>query len=437
VRLLHRDRLPVAPQRKLAVSLPPSCGKLFDAIGLAEPISRAPFIRSTGNTVWWGGAPTRVEPFASGQRGWQLDVVVLAALIRRQARAAGAVVDENLPLQPPPGLLIDCGGRFGAIARSKGVRRDVSTHRTIALVGEWHRSDAWPVPDDSHTLIESYEGGWVWSVPLAAGVRHIAAMVDPQRSQLEHDGSSKAVYLAEIDKTREFKRLITSATLVGGPWGWDATQYDSTEYARDNWMLAGDAGSFVDPLSSAGVKKALASGWLAAIVANTCLRTPSMKEHAFAFFNDREREIARHLHRESARFLSDASAGHPTPFWDERSASDGETLIDQDDVRGVFDRLKASDDLRLGIGRQVSIAPRPIIRGNEIVMEPHIVTTTAPGAVRYVNGIDMVSLVELAPGCRQVPDLFAAYEKQAGPTALPDFLQALAIAVARRWLVAE
>ena len=49
----------------------------------------------------------------------------------------------------------------------------------------------------------------------------------------------------------------------------------------------------------------------------------------------------------------------------------------------------------------------------------------------------MVALVELAPAARQVPDLYEAYVRQAGPRPLHDFLFALATAVARGWLVSE
>ena len=170
--------------------------------------------------------------------------------------------------------MIDCTGRAGVIARQKNLREYDEGLRTVALVGEWRREGDWPVPDDTHTLIESYDDGWMWSVPAADGVRHIAAMVDPQRSELARGGSSKDVYLAEIAKTRVFSRLIAGASLDDGPRGWDASQYRAREYAGDGWLLAGDAGSFIDPLSSAGVKKALASGWLAAIVAHTCLSNP-------------------------------------------------------------------------------------------------------------------------------------------------------------------
>ena len=62
------------------------------------------------------------------------------------------------------------------------------------------------MPDDTHTLIESYDDGWMWSVPIGAGVRHIAAMVDPQRSELARGGSSKDVYLAEIAQDARVQR---------------------------------------------------------------------------------------------------------------------------------------------------------------------------------------------------------------------------------------
>jgi len=67
------------------------------------------------------------------------------------------------------------------------------------------------------------------------------------------------------------------------------------------------------------------------------------------------------------------------------------------------------------------------------VLEPHLV----PAGIRYVSGIDVVTLSELAPRSSQVPDLYEAYLKRAGSAPLHDFLQALATAVARGWLVAE
>src|SRR5918994_2330267 len=55
----------------LGESLPPSCRKLFDVLGVSPAIDKAGFIRATGNTVWWGDQLTRDERFAGSELGWQ------------------------------------------------------------------------------------------------------------------------------------------------------------------------------------------------------------------------------------------------------------------------------------------------------------------------------------------------------------------------------
>ena len=440
----HAVRLITKPpaEHGLAVSLPPSCAKLFDAIGISDAIDRAGFMRSTGNTVWWGSDEARVETFAGGARGWQLDVERLSEVMLGQASASGVQVERTtiteLAAAPPAdAFVLDCSGRAGLIARRTGLRQFDDDLRTVALVGEWKHERGWPVPDDTHTLIESYNDGWMWSVPLADGVRHIAAMVDPRRSDLARGGSSADVYLAEIGKTRIFSKLTAGATLISGPRGFDASQYRASAYAGERWLLVGDAGSFIDPLSSAGVKKALASAWLAAVAVHTALTTPAMLPHAFEFFSAREHEIEQHLSRESRRFLMDASGRHRRPFWDERSDEETDDSHEAEAVQRAFERLKSRDEFTARQGAEIAIASRPIVRGNAIVLEPHLVSADIPRGIRYVRGIDMVAVVELAPASRTVPDLFDACQRRLGSMPLHDYLFALATAVARGWLVAE
>ncbi|HWI17557.1 MAG TPA: tryptophan 7-halogenase, partial [Vicinamibacterales bacterium] len=423
-------------EHALAVSVPPSTAKLFAEVGIADAIARAGFIRATGNSVWWGGE-SRVERFADGQLGWQLDVGRLSELILKHAVAAGAVVERRVVSAQPAGFVLDCSGRAGVVARAKGVREQAAGLRTVALIAEWRSPASWAVPDDSHTLIESYADGWMWSVPVGPGVRHIAAMVDPQRSDLGRTGSAKDVYLGEIAKTRMFRDLTSGALLSSGPWGWDASQYHSTAYAGDDWLLVGDAASFIDPLSSAGVKKAIASAWLAAITAHTCLASPAMKAHATSFYSAREHEIAQHFSRESTRFLSAAAASHQRAFWEERSAEEPVQDVDRQDVRRAFEILQAGDRLAAHAGPGVRIEPRPCVRGNEIVLEPHLIAPEGGSAVRYLHSVDVVRVVELAPSFGTVPDLYEGYVAAHGPAPLHDFLIVLATAFARRWLVSE
>ena len=426
--------------RGLAVSLPPSCGKLFDAIGVSEAIERTGFPRSTGNTVWWGGSDERVERFAPGALGWQVDVDALANVMLSEAIDAGVIVERTTIADfeaPADSFVLDCTGRTGVVARARKLRQFGDGPRTVALVGIWWRDGGFAVPDDSHTLIESYGDGWMWSVPSAPGLRHIAAMIDPQRSDLARDGSSADVYRAEIAKTRIFSRLIDGASLIEGPRGFDASQYRATAYAGERWLLVGDAGSFIDPLSSAGVKKALASAWLAAVAVHTAEKRPSMRAEAFEFFSAREHEIEQQLSLDTRKFLAAAAAGHTRPFWDERADDRGDRFAENDEIRRALEQLRSREIWWPNVGPAVSIELRPIIRGHEIVREPQVVAPDHPRGVRYVRAIDMVTILELAPSAQQVPALYESYVQRMGSAPLPDFLFALATAVARGWLVSE
>jgi 2-polyprenyl-6-methoxyphenol hydroxylase-like FAD-dependent oxidoreductase len=435
VRLITRP----AADARMAVSVPPSTRKLFEAIGLSGAIERAGFIRSTGNTVWWGQSQPRAEMFVDGARGWQVPLQRLDEVMLAEAAAAGVAIERRIITDADLAssadrFRIDATGRSGLLARAKGARVYADGPRTVALVAEWQRGGAWPVPDDTHTLIESYESGWAWSVPASPGTRDIAVMVDPQRSALARGASAREIYLAEIDKTATFRQLTAAAECVGGPKGWDASEYRAEEYAGDDWLLAGDAGSFIDPLSSAGVKKALASGWLAAVVAHTCLRSPSMRAHALAFFTQRERDIERHYSRMSRSFLADAAPNHPDAFWRDRADAPDAPGTDAAAVQEALGGLRSARHLAVRPG-DARIEPRPVVQGHEIVLQPHVVS--GGEAIRYVHGIEVIALMELAPQHSQVPDLFEEYCRLHGDVSLHDFLFALATAVARRWLVSQ
>jgi hypothetical protein len=85
----------------------------------------------------------------------------------------------------------------------------------------------------------------------------------------------------------------------------------------------------------------------------------------------------------------------------------------------------------------VVVQPRPAVSGTEIVLESRIVGPDLPSGIRFVRDVDVIALVDLAPSHSEVPDLFDAYCRTSGPVALPDFLYALATALAKGWLVSE
>jgi len=460
---------PGDPLRGLGESLPPSTQKLLHAVGVLDDVERAGFYRTSGNTVWWASRDRRVEMFDPGGRllGYQVHRPALDAVLLAGAHAAGAAVYDGATVRQVRvddrgaeveyecdrtrarvrgRFVLDCSGRAGVLA--KQYRRPEPGHRMYSLVGVWsdarltpsrdertkpsrsERSEHDP-PDPTHTLVETYEDGWAWSVPISTSMRHIGTMVDGTSPRVTGERRLGDAYRAEIAKTTEMRRVATHLTL-DRVWACDASLYSSDRYAGPGFLLVGDAASFIDPLSSFGVKKALASAWVGAVVVHTCLAHPERQETALEFFSRWEQDAyAAHLRRSRA-FAQAARGQHPHAFWalraegDADEAESGDAALARDPgVQAAFEMFRASPEFELGLGAAATFEPRPVIRGREIVLE-----NTFAG-LRFFRNVDLVTLADLACRHRRVPDVFEAYCSACAPVPLPSVLGGLCLLVAR------
>src|SRR6185436_16141515 len=91
-------------------------------------------------------------------------------------------------------------------------------------------------------------------------------------------------YLDQLSRTRRLAHLVKGATLHS-VFARDASPYTAATFAEQGVALVGDAASFVDPLSSFGIKKAVASAWLAAVVVHSILADPGIAVPALELFN--------------------------------------------------------------------------------------------------------------------------------------------------------
>jgi flavin-dependent dehydrogenase len=457
---------PPARRPPLAESLPPSCRKPLSALGLLDAVEGAGFLPNRGTTAWWGGEPARTVAFEASGPGFQVDRHRLDALLLREAEAAGARVlhgrlarrVEPAPAAGGPGSwvhlsgpdgagrllarwVLDCSGRAGVVAR-RGYRARGAGPATAALVAVWRRAGGWPPGDEHLTLLEAYHDGWLWSVPLDRERRCVAAMVDPAGPGGRR-GGLEAAYRAELAKARGLPRLLAGAVLEGRPWGCGATPYGARAFTGEGVLLVGDAGSFLDPLSSFGVKKALASAWLAAVAVHTVLARPAMREAALALFEERERAAHEHFQALTAASYAEAAARYPHPFWTARAAgaptggpdrppglADPAGLRADPAFAAAFERLHAAPRLRLRAAPGLARVRRPTVAGGEVVLADHLATPSAPAGVRFFRGVDLPVLVDLVAHHDQVPELFAAYGRRCPPAALPDFLHALSALLA-------
>ncbi len=462
------------PAERLAESIPPSARRVLEEIGALDAVARAGFHPNRGNAVWWADRALRRETFEADAEGFHTDRAGLERVLATAAEAAGARVYSGTTARSAlhndrgwtvatdgavetirASWLVDATGRKGLLARA--VREPDRSTTTLAVVGRWRRSDGWPDEEAHSTVVESYPDGWAWSVPLSPEVRCLTVMID-QRVTEVRGATPDTILEAELDKTRHVGALREGSTAEGVAWACPASLYTARRFAWDRRILAGDAGSFIDPLSSFGVKKALSSGWLAAVAAHTALTEPEMEATALDFFDRREREVYRRYRAASADFFESAAEAHGTAYWAERAraarvaaggtrsagrseshrATDG-TVDDPDRlhpdvpepaVRAAFERIKERSRLTARQGSSVRWVEQAAVEGHRIVLQRQVASDLAPEGLRFVRGVDLSTLVEVAPRHPDVPDGWGDYNSVAPPVTLPDYLTALATAFA-------
>jgi flavin-dependent dehydrogenase len=336
-------------------------------------------------------------------------------------------------------MVLDCSGRTGVIAVRERLRRYVPGGRMQALVGVWERRGDWNLTNPTHTFVETFEDGWAWSLATSAAVRHVGVMSDRATGGRRRGATLEATYRAQLALAGRVCRQVQGATLAR-VFACDASVYTSIRHAGARFALVGDAGSTLNPLSSFGVKKALASAWLAAIVANSCLAAPARAAEAASFFTHWESQAWRSSLVRSRDFAVEALARHPSRFWEAQATAesadtqvvpeDDATLLSAASVREALARLRGADAVAFTRNPAAAFIPAPIVRGNILQIEDAVPLGPAHTA-RYVCGVDLVELTRMAPGSDLVPVLFERYCSRHGAVRLPDFLGALSLLVAR------
>ena len=273
-------------------------------------------------------------------------------------------------------FVVDASGRSGIVA--KAYRQRVEGLRTLALTGHFETGEASPT-----TLVETFADGWVWSAPLQSGLRDVTVMVDGEAVRDGH-AYAEVAYQAAIDRAPHIRSIVESAKRVDRVRGVDATPYGARPFCARDFLLVGDAASFLDPLSAHGVHKAMDGALVAAAVVRTILENPSMAEEAARFYDSRERDIFDITRSRLARLYRQETRFADQPFWMKRSVSD-EPPPKPSAPRAP---MTPTTPLRAGDGVEVAeaaVLENDMIERREVLVAPGLVGAKRP--VRYLGAI--------------------------------------------------
>ena len=301
---------------------------------------------------------------------------LLSDAVSHVSRSSGAVEVRTTGGAELRGrFFIDATGRSGVLARS--YRRKERRFRTLALTGHFRTEETEPP-----TIVEAFEDGWIWTAPLANDLRDVTVTLEAS----EGGSDRNTLFASALERAPNVSRLVSGASLQGPIRGIDATPYEASRFCGSDFLLAGDAASFLDPLSAHGVHKAMDGALLAAVSAHTILERPERARDAAEFYNHRESSIYRiTAERLRALYLQEARF-EARPFW--RKRTEGPEV----DAHNATRRPPLATNAALTGSRAVEVAEAPVVEGDFIERREVLV---APGQERPVRYFGPVCLPDL------------------------------------------
>jgi flavin-dependent dehydrogenase len=305
------------PRFHIGESLLSSANDAFAALGVTERIEAACFPEKWGARLFThdgqsGRGVDFTEADVKTPRTFQVSREEFDRILLERARELGVDVREGhrvtgcefvadaatLEVAPEEGApaririraLVDATGRQGLIAKKYGLRTDEPRLANIAVFSHYTgvprlEGDR---PDDIRLIARS-DSGWFWLIPISKELMSVGVVL-PKNLYMETEGTPEERLNSAIADTPIVAELMRDARREWPVRVEKDFSYSASAYAGDRWILAGDAGSFLDPVFSTGVSIAMESGIEAAAELDRALAQNNFTARNFAAFSRRQRK---------------------------------------------------------------------------------------------------------------------------------------------------
>jgi flavin-dependent dehydrogenase len=323
--LFERDQF---PRFHIGESLLASVNDVLKAIAADTLVREAGFPQKWGATLM--SADGRIERYADfseapGVRApqtWQVPRATFDDMLLRHASANGADIRERHRVldigiderwvtasvqRPVSGTgqyeiraqaIIDASGRSSLLSRKFNLRIDEPRLANIAVFSHYSgvpRQEGRRAGDIR--IVARDDLGWFWLIPISDDLMSVGVVLPRAAARdflpLGHD----AWLDRAIAETPAVARLLGGARREWPVRVEKDFSFGSRAYAGKRWLLAGDAGSFLDPVFSTGVAIALESGLEAAQAVAKCLDNADWSGRHLARFERRQQQRYRSFRR--------------------------------------------------------------------------------------------------------------------------------------------
>jgi flavin-dependent dehydrogenase len=326
------------PRFHIGESLLPANLPILERLGVADAVGAigmekwgAEFVSASdgrSQEFRFAGAWDKSQPLAYQVRRSEFDEI----LIRRAAHLGAQVIegcrvrDVDFPAGAPggaqgvivgaehddgrreswtAGYLIDASGRDTFLGNRLQMKQRNKRHNSAALYAHFTGAQRECGKRAGNVTVYWFDHGWFWVIPLADGTTSVGAVVWPYYMK-RRTASVRDFFLATVALCPPLAERLRTATLVSDVEATGNYSYACNHSHGANYLLVGDAYSFIDPVFSSGVMLAMNSGVAAAEAIHACRTRPM---HARAALEEFDR-VSRHGPKQFAWFIYRVS--HPT-----------------------------------------------------------------------------------------------------------------------------
>jgi FADH2-dependent halogenase len=174
--------------------------------------------------------------------------------------------------------LLDCGGRASRTAQHFRTRKEIGWLRNVAVYRHYDGLDEANNPGHTGDIqIGGHDDGWLWAIPIWPETISVGAVMP--RAVLRAGDSPSAVLDQHLARVPRIVARLAGATARPEVRVETDYCYYSDQVTGPGWMMAGDAGNFIDPIFSGGTFLAMATGKAAAQALDQLLDRPLNAAH--------------------------------------------------------------------------------------------------------------------------------------------------------------
>ncbi len=302
------------PRFHIGESLLPANLPLFERLGVADAVKAIGMEKWGAEFVspWhdhdqpfeFAGAMDKSMPMAYQVRRSEFDEILIRNAGRKNARVvegcrvqdvdflpgnAGALVrarhDDGCVETVTARFVLDASGRDTFLGNRFKAKQRNTKHNSAAIYGHFAGAERNPGKTEGNITLYWFEHGWFWFIPLADGENSVGAVVWPQYLKTRKKKSLEEFFRETIALCAPLHARLQSARLVSPVEATGNYSYVCKRSHGDNYLLLGDAYTFIDPVFSSGVLLAMQSAFVGAETVDTCLRHPQQAAAALEKFD--------------------------------------------------------------------------------------------------------------------------------------------------------